>query len=154
MPIFRVKSVKIYTGQKKFTRVYPWDPWQIWGMTIAFQSMCVNAKSSFYCCRFCFCSCCFFCFFFLFVFQSFILELAVFSSVTFKNIFKYSNFLNSIYMLYKYILNFLKTISWACCFVFSSVTCVEASGFVLAGNTSGVSYTWTFSKTKLNNTNQ
>ena len=32
MPIFRVKSVKIYTGQKKFTRVYPWDPWQIWGM--------------------------------------------------------------------------------------------------------------------------
>ena len=33
MPIFRVKSVKIYTGQKKFTRVYPWDPWQIRGMT-------------------------------------------------------------------------------------------------------------------------
>ena len=33
MPIFRVKSVKIYTGQKKFTRIYPWDPWQIWGMT-------------------------------------------------------------------------------------------------------------------------
>ena len=32
MPIFRVKSVKIYTGQKKFTRVYPWLPWQIWGM--------------------------------------------------------------------------------------------------------------------------
>ena len=32
MPIFRVKSVKIYTGQKKFTRIYPWDPWQIWGM--------------------------------------------------------------------------------------------------------------------------
>ena len=32
MLIFRVKSVKIYTGQKKFTRVYPWDPWQIWGM--------------------------------------------------------------------------------------------------------------------------
>ena len=32
MPNFRVKSVKIYTGQKKFTRVYPWDPWQIWGM--------------------------------------------------------------------------------------------------------------------------
>ena len=25
-PIFRVKSVKIYTGQKKFTRVYPWLP--------------------------------------------------------------------------------------------------------------------------------
>ena len=32
MPIFRVKSVKIYTGQKKLTRVYPWLPWQIWGM--------------------------------------------------------------------------------------------------------------------------
>ena len=32
MPIFRVKSVKIYTGQKKFTRIYPWDPWQISGM--------------------------------------------------------------------------------------------------------------------------
>ena len=32
MPIFRVKSVNIYTGQKKFTRIYPWDPWQIWGM--------------------------------------------------------------------------------------------------------------------------
>ena len=34
MPIFRVKSVKIYTGQKKFTRVYPWLPWQIWGMVV------------------------------------------------------------------------------------------------------------------------
>ena len=33
MPIFRVKSVKIYTGQKKFTRVFPWRPWQISGMT-------------------------------------------------------------------------------------------------------------------------
>ena len=32
MPIFRVKSVKIYTGQKKFTRTCPWRPWQIWGM--------------------------------------------------------------------------------------------------------------------------
>ena len=32
MPIFCVKSIKIYTGQKKFTRVYPWDLWQIWGM--------------------------------------------------------------------------------------------------------------------------
>ena len=32
MPIFCVKSVKIYTGQKKFTWVYSWDPWQIWGM--------------------------------------------------------------------------------------------------------------------------
>ena len=34
MPIFRVKSVKIYTGQKKSTRVYPWLPWQIWGMVL------------------------------------------------------------------------------------------------------------------------
>ena len=34
MPIFRVKSVKIYTGQKKFTRIYPWDPWQISGMAM------------------------------------------------------------------------------------------------------------------------
>ena len=32
MPIFRVKSVRIYTDPKKFTRVYPWLPWQIWGM--------------------------------------------------------------------------------------------------------------------------
>ena len=32
LPIFRVKSVKIYTGQKKITRIYAWDPWQIWGM--------------------------------------------------------------------------------------------------------------------------
>ena len=33
LPIFRVKFVKIYTGQKKFTRVCPWRPWQISGMT-------------------------------------------------------------------------------------------------------------------------
>ena len=32
MPIFRVKSVKIYTGQKKFTPVYSWLSWQISGM--------------------------------------------------------------------------------------------------------------------------
>ena len=32
MPIIRVKSVKIYTSQKKFTRGYLWLPWQIWGM--------------------------------------------------------------------------------------------------------------------------
>ena len=32
MPIFRVKSVKIYTDQKKFTRIYSWRSWQIWGM--------------------------------------------------------------------------------------------------------------------------
>ena len=37
MPIFRVKSVKIYTGQKKFTRIYSWRSWQIWGMTFAEQ---------------------------------------------------------------------------------------------------------------------
>ena len=32
MPIFRVKSVKIYTGQKKFTRASLVGSWQIWGM--------------------------------------------------------------------------------------------------------------------------
>ena len=32
MPIFRVKSVKIYTGPKKFTRIYSWRSWQISGM--------------------------------------------------------------------------------------------------------------------------
>ena len=32
MPIFCVKSVKIYTGQIKFTRVYLWLSWQISGM--------------------------------------------------------------------------------------------------------------------------
>ena len=32
LPIFRVKSVKIYTGQKKFTREFSWLSWQIWGM--------------------------------------------------------------------------------------------------------------------------
>ena len=32
LPIFRFKSVKIYTGQKKFTRIYSWRSWQIWGM--------------------------------------------------------------------------------------------------------------------------
>ena len=36
MPIFCVKSVTIYTGQKKITRVYPWLPWQIWGMYTTF----------------------------------------------------------------------------------------------------------------------
>ena len=34
MPIFRVKFVKIYTGQKKFTWIYSWRLWQIWGMGI------------------------------------------------------------------------------------------------------------------------
>ena len=32
LPIFRVKSVKIYTGQKKFTRACSWRSWQISGM--------------------------------------------------------------------------------------------------------------------------
>ena len=32
MPIFRVKSVKSYTGQKKFTLTPSARPWQIWGM--------------------------------------------------------------------------------------------------------------------------
>ena len=32
MPIFRVKSVKIYTDQKKFTRIYSRRSWQISGM--------------------------------------------------------------------------------------------------------------------------
>ena len=32
MSIFRFKSAKIYTGQKKFTQVYSWLSWQIWGM--------------------------------------------------------------------------------------------------------------------------
>ena len=32
LQIFRVKSVKIYTGQKKFTK-YIWRSWQIWGMS-------------------------------------------------------------------------------------------------------------------------
>ena len=35
MPIFCVKSVKIYTGQKKFTRTYSWRSWQISGMYTA-----------------------------------------------------------------------------------------------------------------------
>ena len=41
MPIFRVKSVKIYTSQKKFTRELSWLSWQIWGMNINVLS---NAK--------------------------------------------------------------------------------------------------------------
>ena len=32
LTIFRVKSVKIYTGQKKFTRTCSWGLWQISGM--------------------------------------------------------------------------------------------------------------------------
>ena len=34
LPIFRVKSVKIYTGPKKFTRTCSWGSWQISGMVI------------------------------------------------------------------------------------------------------------------------
>ena len=34
LPNFRVKSEKIYTGQKQFTRIYSWGSWQIWGMLI------------------------------------------------------------------------------------------------------------------------
>ena len=45
MPIFCVKSVKNYTGQKKFTRVYPWDPWQIWGMQVVCKVL-TNFKSA------------------------------------------------------------------------------------------------------------
>ena len=37
LTIFRVKSVKIYTGQKKFTRTCSWGSWQISGMTRLYQ---------------------------------------------------------------------------------------------------------------------
>ena len=36
LPIFRVKSVKIYTSQTKFTWIYSWRSWQIWGMNMNF----------------------------------------------------------------------------------------------------------------------
>ena len=39
MSVFRVKSVKIYSHQKNFTRIYPWDPWQISGMTYMFRAL-------------------------------------------------------------------------------------------------------------------
>ena len=45
MPIFRVKSVKIYTGQKKFIRIYSWRSWQIWGMTIIIQNKISDRKN-------------------------------------------------------------------------------------------------------------
>ena len=32
LPNFCVKSEQIYTGQKKFSRIYSWGLWQIWGM--------------------------------------------------------------------------------------------------------------------------
>ena len=44
LPIFRVKSVKIYTGQKKFTRVCPWRPWQISGMSFDNQPRTVRGR--------------------------------------------------------------------------------------------------------------
>ena len=50
MRIFHVKSVKIYTGQKKFTRIYPWDPWQIWGMIIILWSKFAYVASLRICC--------------------------------------------------------------------------------------------------------
>ena len=41
MPIFCVKSVKIYTGQKKFTRTCSWGSWQISGMImIQYLDLC------------------------------------------------------------------------------------------------------------------
>ena len=39
MPIFCIKSIKIYTGQKKLTRIYPWDPWQISGMVSSLSNV-------------------------------------------------------------------------------------------------------------------
>ena len=39
LPIFCVKSVKIYTGQKKFTRTSSVRPWQIWGMWTGLKFM-------------------------------------------------------------------------------------------------------------------
>ena len=42
LPIFRVKSVKIYTGQKKFTRASLVGSWQIWGMITS--TFCILSK--------------------------------------------------------------------------------------------------------------
>ena len=39
MPIFRVKSVKIYTGPKKFTRASLVGSWQIWGMCVRTENL-------------------------------------------------------------------------------------------------------------------
>ena len=44
MPIFCVKSVKIYTSQKKFTRVYSWLSWQISGMDPRKKSVKMKKK--------------------------------------------------------------------------------------------------------------
>ncbi len=51
MPIFRFKSVKIYTGQKNLHWRRQWRQWQLWGMTWpkpnivpgAFYDMYVNS---------------------------------------------------------------------------------------------------------------
>ena len=43
MPIFHVKSVKIYTGKKFFTRIYSWRSWQISGMICIIWSGCPTA---------------------------------------------------------------------------------------------------------------
>ena len=51
MPIFRVKSIKIFTGQKKFTRTPSAHPWQIWGMifvSISFTATPSPPSVSFY----------------------------------------------------------------------------------------------------------
>ena len=46
LPIFRVKSVKNYTGQKKITRTCPWRPWQISGMAfLSSKSFGINPDS-------------------------------------------------------------------------------------------------------------
>ena len=39
MPIFCVKSVKIYTGQKKITWIYSWRSWQISGLFATFSKV-------------------------------------------------------------------------------------------------------------------
>ena len=46
MPIFCVKSVKIYTGEKKFTRIYSWHSWQISGMARLCQVARVEPRPS------------------------------------------------------------------------------------------------------------
>ena len=45
MPNFHVKSVKIYTGQKRFTREFSWLSWQISGMHL-FSKMTWSIKVS------------------------------------------------------------------------------------------------------------
>ena len=49
MPIYCVKSVKIYTGQKNLHGRRPWRPWQIWGM-IVMHLYCVVVM-----CKYCVC---------------------------------------------------------------------------------------------------